>query len=121
MANIILGLYSPYRHNKTEEFGYNIKEWKDNIRFLSVIGNREGGCGGVCPLLFDGATNTFMVLPEPNRISKLYYDILSRIKNPSYIVRFTLTYLTLQHSLYKSTNLFNKLINKLKQLWVRLS
>lgn len=121
MANIILGLYSPYRHNKVEEFGYNIKEWKDNIRFLNVIGNREGGCGGVCPLLFDGATNTFMVLPAPAGVTKIYYDILNRIKNPEYIVRFTLTYLTIQNSIYKQSTLIKKFFNKLKQLWVKSS
>jgi len=65
-ADAILGLYSPMRHNIPEYEGYNIKEWKDNIRFLELIVGREGGGGTIVPLFFDGGVNFFKELPLPN-------------------------------------------------------
>lgn len=65
MANVILGLFSPYRHEIKEYYGYDIMLFKDNIRFLEIIGGREGGGGTTCPLYFDGAVNFFKELPLP--------------------------------------------------------
>ena len=45
--------------------GYDIKYFKDNIRFLEILGGREGGGGTICPLYFDGAVNYFKELPKP--------------------------------------------------------
>jgi hypothetical protein len=64
-ANVILGLFSPFRHELREYQGYDITFFKDNIRFLEVLGGREGGGGTVCPLFFDGAVNYFKELPKP--------------------------------------------------------
>jgi Steigviridae replicative DNA helicase len=64
-ANVILGLFSPMRHEITEYLGYDITLFKDNIRFLEILGGREGGAGAICPLYFDGATNYFKELPLP--------------------------------------------------------
>jgi len=64
-ADIILGLFSPYRHEIPEYMGYNITHWKDNIRFLEIIAGREGGGGTLCPLFFDGGVNYFFELPLP--------------------------------------------------------
>jgi len=65
-ANVILGLFSPFRHEIPEYFGYDIKYFKDNIRFLEILGGREGGGGTTCPLYFDGAVNYFKELPKSN-------------------------------------------------------
>lgn len=65
-ADIILGLFSPFRHEIPEYMGYNIKFFKDNIRFLEILANRDGGGGTTCPLYFDGAVNFFKELPLPN-------------------------------------------------------
>jgi len=65
-ANVILGLFSPFRHEITDYLGYDITYFKDNIRFLEILGGREGGGGTICPLYFDGATNYFTELPLPN-------------------------------------------------------
>ena len=65
-ADLILGLFSPFRHEIPEYMGYDVKFFKDNIRFLEIIGGREGGAGTVCPLYFDGAVNFFKELPLPN-------------------------------------------------------
>ena len=55
---------------------------KLNIRFLEILGGREGGGGTVCPLYFDGATNFFSELPLPNDTEKMsnVYKFLKNIK-----------------------------------------
>lgn len=63
-ANVILGLFSPFRHEIKEYYGYDVTLFKDNIRFLEILGGREGGGGTVCPLYFDGAVNYFKELPK---------------------------------------------------------
>lgn len=70
-ANVILGLFSPFRHEIKTYQGYDITFFRDNIRFLEILGGREGGGGTVCPLFFDGAVNYFKELPLPNDAPKL--------------------------------------------------
>lgn len=65
-ANIVLGLFSPFRFGITEYFGYDITRLKDHIRFLEVIVNRDGEMGGLLPLWFDGAVCDFKELPKPD-------------------------------------------------------
>lgn len=64
-ANVILGLFSPFRHKIREYLNYDIHAFRDNIRFLEILGGREGGAGTICPLYFDGAVNYFKELPLP--------------------------------------------------------
>jgi replicative DNA helicase len=82
-ANVILGLFSPFRHEIPDYFGYDITRFKDNIRFLEILGGRDGGAGTVCPLYFDGAVNFFKELPLPNDAAtmKSVYNILDRKNN----------------------------------------
>lgn len=40
-SNVVLGLFSPMRFGLSEYMGYNITKFKDNIRFLEVIVNRD--------------------------------------------------------------------------------
>jgi hypothetical protein len=70
-ANIILGLFSPFRHKITTYEGYNITKFKDHIRFFEILGGREGGGGITCPLYFDGAVNYFRELPLPDRVDEI--------------------------------------------------
>lgn len=65
-ADLIMGLYTPFRYNIREYEGYDITKFRDHIRFLEVLGGREGGGGDICPLYFDGAVNFFRELPLPN-------------------------------------------------------
>lgn len=84
-ANIVLGLFSPYKFELPNYKGYDITKFKDNIRFLKVYVNRDGQMGGVCPLFFDGVTCTFKELPRPDNkeeISKVY-GYLMRMRNPT--------------------------------------
>lgn len=65
-ANLILGLFSPFRHKIKSYMDYNIEYFRDNIRFLEILGGRDGGGGTICPLYFDGAVNFFKELPRPD-------------------------------------------------------
>ena len=63
-ADIVLGLFSPFRFGITEYFGYDVTVLKDHLRFLEVIVNRNGEMGGILPLWFDGAVCDFKELPK---------------------------------------------------------
>ena len=80
--DVIFGLYSPFRHKIPEYMGYDITKLKDNIRFLEIIGGREGGGGTVCPLYFDGAVNYFKELPHSDNKEELnkVYEFMKNIK-----------------------------------------
>lgn len=82
-ANVMLGLFSPFRHEMPDYFGYDITQFKDSIRFLEIMGSRDGGAGTICPLYFDGATNYFSELPRPDdkEQMKKVYDFLKKLKN----------------------------------------
>ena len=69
-ADVILGLFSPFRHHIPEYEGYDVKFYKDNIRFLEILGGREGGAGIICPLYFNGAVNYFKELPLTRNIEE---------------------------------------------------
>lgn len=81
-SDIVLGLFSPYKFGLKEYMGYNIALFKDHIRFLEILVNRNGPMGGVCPLYFDGATCFFEELPLPNDEQKLlkYYNMAKEDK-----------------------------------------
>ena len=65
-ANVVLGLFAPFRFGLTECFDYDIKKFRDNIRFCEVLVNRDGELGGIVPLFFDGAVCDFRELPPAN-------------------------------------------------------
>ena len=64
-CNILLGLFSPFKFELNEYKEYDITKFRDNIRFLEVLVNRDGEMGGLCPLFFDGAVCDFQELPLP--------------------------------------------------------
>ena len=41
MSNVVLGLFSPFRFGLKEYLGYNVMEFKDNLRFVEMIVNRD--------------------------------------------------------------------------------
>lgn len=74
-ANVVLGLFDPFRHEIATYKGYDIKQFRDRIRFLEILANRSGKAGVLCPLYFDGATNYFKELPhidEHEELNKVY-------------------------------------------------
>ncbi len=81
-ANVILGLFDPFRHKIPEYLGYDIKVFKDNIRFLEILGGREGGGGTIVPLFFDGASNFFRELPNKENVEGMnkVYNLIKEIR-----------------------------------------
>ena len=123
-ADIVLGIYSPFKFGLSEYLGYDITKFKDNIRFLEVCINRNGQMGGICPLFFDGAVCHFHELGLPTDKDSLSkeYEYLKKIRNTK-IVSNTKSFLSYSlnkkerklHNktiLSKFAALFNKIIKK---------
>lgn len=81
-ANLVIGLFSPFKFGLPEYKGYNIKKFRDNIRFVEILVSRDGEMGGILPLFFDGATCIFKELPLPNDGTTLdkWYAYLNKIR-----------------------------------------
>lgn len=81
-SNTFLGLFSPFRFGIEEYMGYDIRVFKDHIRFLEVCVSRDGEVGGIVALFFDGCCNMFWELPLPNdpKINQ-WYDYVKTLKN----------------------------------------
>ncbi len=83
-ANLVIGLYSPFKYGIREYEGYNIEKLRDNVRFMEVIEDRDYGANGqICPLYFDGAVSTFAELPrvqDKEEMDKMYKFVMDRQK-----------------------------------------
>lgn len=81
-ANLVLGLFSPAKHDLREYMGYDITKLKDNVRFLEVLINRNGCMGGMIGLYFDGAVCYFKELPRPEEKEALekVYNYIQKLK-----------------------------------------
>ena len=82
-ADVIIGLFSPYRYGIMEYQGYDITKWQDNIRFMEIIAGREGGGGTLSPLYFDGGVNFFAELPKPTETNNIAKTLEMAIKSRS--------------------------------------
>lgn len=101
-ANMVIGLYSPFKYGMTEYEGYDITKFRNRIRFMEVIEDRDyGASGNICPLYFDGAISYFSELPKSNDkvgIQKVYNFIENNKKKPSVLMLMV----------SKITKIFNK-------------
>ena len=81
-ANMVIGLYSPFKYGLREYEGYDITKFRNHIRFMEVIEDRDYGANGqICPLFFDGAVSTFCELPRPDdreALQRVYNYVESR-------------------------------------------
>lgn len=113
-ANLVLGLYSPYKYGIRDFEGYDITQFKNNIRFLEILEDRDnGGAGQICPLFFDGAVSVFKELPRPTEsttLAGIYQYIKTINSNPNQV------FLSLNRS-KKRKKKKNKIINYLTNLW----
>lgn len=84
-CSMMLGITNPYSHEVDNYLGYDIRKFKDSIRFLEVVLNREGQSNGIIALYFDGKTCTFRELPPPNDREALekVYKYLESIRGKS--------------------------------------
>lgn len=83
-ANVVLGLFSPFKYGLDNYVGYDISKLKDNVRFLEVLVNRGGSPGGLIALYFDGAVNYFTELPKPEEVTELnkIYSYIKALRQP---------------------------------------
>ena len=82
-ANMVIGLYSPFKYGLTEYEKYDITKFRNHIRFMEVIEDRDYGANGnICPLYFDGAVSFFKELPNPDDYTGMQrvYEVLERKK-----------------------------------------
>lgn len=107
-ADLVLGLFDPSKFGLPSYLGYSIQDTdgsglKNYGRFMSVIANRNGEMGGVCPLFFDGAVCNFEELPRPDDINALepFYTKAQNIK--TYRQQKKLTKLSLFNIFQKTT------------------
>ena len=81
-ANLVIGLYSPFKYGIKEYEGYDITKLRDNVRFMEVIEDRDYGANGqICPLYFDGAVSTFAELPradDKEGMEKMYKYVIAK-------------------------------------------
>lgn len=88
-ANMVLGLYSPFKFGKREYEGYDITKFRNHIRFLEVLEDRDYGANNqICPLYFNGATSSFSELPRPTDAVGMQkvYDFLERGKSKASVL-----------------------------------
>lgn len=91
--NTAIGLYSPFKYGLREYEGYDITKFKNNIRFMEIMEDRDNGAGGmICPLYFDGATSFFAELPRANDITGLQeiYNLIAKNRNEYLMILFHL-------------------------------
>lgn len=83
-ADIVIGLYSPFKYGLAVYEGYDIKRFKNYIRFMEVIEDRHyGATGNICPLFFNGASSIFYELPKPDNTRELskVYDYMNSLES----------------------------------------
>jgi hypothetical protein len=83
-SNMVIGLYSPFKYGLTEYEGYDITKFKNNIRFMEILEDRDYGANGnICPLYFDGAVSSFSELPRIDDKNGMYrvYKFLEENKD----------------------------------------
>jgi replicative DNA helicase len=72
-AHVVLGLFSPARHNIANYNGYNINILRDNFRSVEVLKNRIGSGYIEDALYFNGAVNEFRELPRASELQEKDY------------------------------------------------
>jgi len=105
-ANMVIGLYSPFKYGLTKYEEYDITKFRNHIRFMEIIEDRDYGANGnICPLFFDGAVSFFKELPKPNDYNGIQkvYEVLER-KKQTKVSKVTL----LAFMFTRINNIFNK-------------
>lgn len=109
-----MGLFSPFRFALKDYEKYDITKFKDHIRFLEMVINRDGEMGGLCPLFFDGAVCQFDELPKPENTAELQkvYSYIQSLNNNNNILMFSYTIKELKRKFKNIFNFIYKFKNK---------
>ena len=81
-ADVILGLFSPARHELPTYRKYDITKLKDNYRYLNIVKNRHGIANVSTHLYFNGAVNYFAELPKPDEMTPDKYANIHKLMKP---------------------------------------
>ena len=97
-VNMVIGLYSPFKYGIPEYEGYDITKFRNHIRFMEVIEDRDYGANGnICPLYFDGAISFFSELPRSDDkvgMQKVYNFIENNKKKKPSVLMLMVSKLT---------------------------
>lgn len=63
-ATEVIGIFAPDRYEIKSYLGYDISQWKDNIRFIKLLKSRYSTPNQPLALFFNGATGDFEELPK---------------------------------------------------------
>lgn len=88
-CNCLIGVFNPFKHELPEYKKYDITKLQDNARFVEIILNRGGSCGGIVGLYFDGVTCNWAELPKPNdftSLNKLYAFLKNQRQSVSFFM-----------------------------------
>lgn len=83
-CNMLIGLYSPFKFGKKSYEGYDITKFRNSIRFMEILEDRDFGANNqICPLYFDGISSSLFELPRPDDAEGMQrvYNYLER-QNP---------------------------------------
>lgn len=72
---VVLGLFSPGKHNIEEYANYDLTQLKNSFRSVLLIKNRIGRDGLEAPLWFKGSSFYFSELPKANEIDYTKFKI----------------------------------------------
>jgi|GEM_PF-3203200 len=81
-ANLVIGLYYPYRYMKQTHLGYDMKIMRNNYRSAHILKNRDGPDGGVIGLAFNGGNGFFREMPtlEQLKTTVSYDRVLAAVR-----------------------------------------
>ena len=68
--HLIFGIFHPRLYKFDEDLGYNLDLLEDNYRNLSILKSNDTGSGFELGLYFNGASETFIELPNPKTQAK---------------------------------------------------
>ena len=80
-ANVIMTLYSPYRHGITQFEGYDITKLGNKFRNLEILENRDGEPNVNIGLNFIDKVGTFRELPRPKEMNPESYKYAFDMEN----------------------------------------
>ena len=64
--DMAISIFNPWYFEKTNWMGYDISLWRDKIRFIDILLNRNGPTNHVLPVHFVGACGHFSQVPLPS-------------------------------------------------------
>ena len=68
-AEIVIGIYHPYREKNWNPLGYDVRQLKDRSRILICLKNRYGQADKALGVVFYGETGIWKELPQPDQIN----------------------------------------------------